>query len=256
MNFADRVVLVTGAAGGIGRAIAAAFLETGAAVMANDMDGDRLREAATDLQSIAENSFDLNVGDVRVSDAVESMVVETTRRFGRIDILVNNAGIGLSSRVVDMSEDEWDAVLNTNLRGPFLLSRAAARHMIERGGGGKIINITSGSYKNARIGASHYCASKAALAMFTRVLALELAEHRVNVNSVAPGLIDIERRKTPPDYIKAYLQMVPWGRMGKPEEIAQAVLFLASEKAEYITGEILEVSGGSSAGLYFLPQSR
>ena len=128
--------------------------------------------------------------------------------------------------------------------------------MIERGRGGKIINITSGAYKSARRGASHYCSSKAALAMFTQVLALELAEHRINVNSVSPGFIDVGLRPAVlQQYKDTMMKMIPWGRMGKPEEIARAVLFLASEDAEYITGEILEVDGGALVGRYILPLS-
>ena len=256
MNFQNHTVLVTGAGGGIGRAIATAFVQAGANVMANDMDGSRLQETLTKLQSMGEDRIGTFVADVRDRNEVEALSAETLQRFGRIDILVNNAGIGPSTPVLEMADEEWDAVLATNLKGPFLLSRAVARHMVSRGEGGKIVNITSGSYKTARIGAAHYCASKAALAMLTKVLALELAEHRINVNSVAPGLIDIEKRSTPRQYVDAFTKMIPLGRMGRPDEVARAVLFLASKDAEYITGAILELSGGAIAGWYNMPRSR
>jgi 3-oxoacyl-[acyl-carrier protein] reductase len=176
------------------------------------------------------------------------------RRYGRVDILVNNAGICPSSLVKDMAAEEWDTVMATNLRAPFLLSQAVARHMIEAGRGGKIVNVTSGSYKSARRGAAHYCCSKAGLEMLTRVLALELAEHRINVNAVAPGLTDVGPHfNATPQYKETLIRNIPWGRMATPDEIARAVLFLASDEAEYVTGETLSVDGGSLAGRYILP---
>ena len=257
MNFQNRTVLVTGAGAGIGRAIATAFLQAGACVMANDVDVAGLEETANLLRSLAEERMATCVADVRAKSEVDAMVEETTLRFGPVDILVNNAGIYPSTPVTEILEEEWDAVIETNLRGPFLLCQAVARQMVKRGKGGSIINITSGAYKSARVGASHYCSSKAALAMFTKVLALELAEHRVRVNSVSPGLVDVGPRPFVSQVYKdALVKMIPWGRMGRPDEIARAVLFLGSEDAEYITGEILEVDGGALAGRYSLPLSR
>jgi len=257
MDFQNRSVLVTGGGAGIGRAIGTAFVQAGACVMVNDIDAAGIEETAKLLGPIAGDRIATYVADVRAKAEVEAMVKETTRRFGPVDILVNNAGIYPSTLLTDMSEEEWDTVIETNLRGPFLLCQVVARQMVERGEGGKIINITSGAHKSARVGASHYCSSKAALAMFTKVLALELAEHHINVNSVSPGLIDVGVRPfVSREYRDALIKMIPWGRMGTPDEIARAVLFLGSEDAEYITGEILEVDGGSLAGRYSLPLSR
>ncbi len=253
-------MLVTGAGAGIGRAIATAFVQAGAQVMANGLHATITEEAAKLLRPVAEDRIATYIADVSSKSDIDAMVAETIRRFGQIDILVNNAAIFANTPVVEMSVDEWDALIKTYLRGPFLLCQAVACQMIERGEGGKIINITSSAHKSARRGASHYCSSKAALAMFTKVLALELAEHRINVNSVSPGLIEVERMQSPSNdfakYLNALVKMIPLSRMGKPDEVARAVLFLASEDAEFINGEILEVDGGGGAGRYSLPLSR
>jgi 3-oxoacyl-[acyl-carrier protein] reductase len=256
MDFRERVVIVTGAGAGIGRAIATAFVKAGARVMANDLVRENIDETAVLLRPIAADRIATHVADVRVKSEIGAMVTETTRRLGPIDILVNNAGICPSSPVIEMPVEEWDTVMATNLRGPFLLCQVVARQMIERGKGGKIINITSGAYKSARRGAAHYCASKSGLDMFTKVLALELGEHHINVNAVAPGLTDTGAvAETPEQYRDTLVKAIPWGRMARPEEIARAVLFLASEESEYITGETLSVDGGSLVGRYFLPPS-
>jgi 3-oxoacyl-[acyl-carrier protein] reductase len=254
MDFKNRIVLVIGAGGGIGRAIATGFVQGGAKVMANDLDKGRIEETAALLRPIAGDRIATYVADVRVKSEIDAMVAETIRRWGCVDILVNTAGLCPNSAVTEMRVEEWDDVMATNLRGPFLLCQAIARQMIERGKGGKIVMITSGAYKSARRGAAHYCSSKAALDMFTKVLALELGEHHINVNAVAPGLTDTGALvKASDQYKETLVKSIPWGRMARPEEIARAVLFLASEESEYITGETLLVDGGSLAGRYFLP---
>lgn len=254
MDFENRTVLVTGAGAGIGRAIAIAFVKAGARVMANDIARANVEETAALLRAVAADHIATYVADVRVKSEVEAMVEETKRRFGPVDILVNNAGICPSSLVSEMPVEEWDAVIATNLRGPFLVCQAIALQMIECGKRGKIVNITSAAYKSARRGAAHYCCSKAALEMFTKVLALELGEYHINVNAVAPGLTDVgPHLAASQQYKDLIVKSIPWGRMARPDEIARAVLFLASAESEYITGETLLVDGGSLAGRYFLP---
>jgi 3-oxoacyl-[acyl-carrier protein] reductase len=193
---------------------------------------------------------------MRNQEEINALVDKTHGSFGPVDILVNNAGIYPNKPVVEMALEEWDAVMETNLRGPFLLCKAVAKQMIEKGTPGRIINITSGAHRSARKGAAHYASSKAALTMFTKVLALELAEHGINVNTVSPGLIDVgPQMPVTQEYKDSLVKMIPRGRMGTPEEIARAVLFMVSEDAEYITGESLEVDGGAGAGRFFLPLS-
>jgi 3-oxoacyl-[acyl-carrier protein] reductase len=245
---ASRVALVTGGAHGIGRGIAQAFARSGAKVAIADR-GDR--EAGSTAQEIAADTgaelLPVTV-DVRDAASVESAVQRIEAMLGPIDVLVNNAGIYPNTPVVDMDEAEWDAVFDTNVKGMFLVSRAVARRMIDRGLGGRIVNISSGAAESGRIGAAHYCSSKAAVNMFTRVLALELAPHNIAVNAVGPGLIEVPDWSLSSEYINALIASTPMGRIGQPEDVARAVLYLASPDATYITGTTLYVDGGSLAG--------
>jgi 3-oxoacyl-[acyl-carrier protein] reductase len=172
-------------------------------------------------------------------------------------VAVANAGIYPNTPVLEMSTEEWDRVMETNMRGVFLTCQAAARAMVARGTRGKIITLSSGAALSGRQGASHYCASKAGVVMFTKVLALELAKHHINVNSIAPGLIEVKSEVSPltSEYVETLTRSIPWGRIGQPEDIANAALFLASPLADFITGEVLAVNGGSAAGRAFLPLS-
>ena len=243
-----RSVVITGAGHGIGQAIAAAFAANGDAIVVADLDPLRAEAAAEAIRDETGTPAIPVQTDVRDSASVEAMVETAMSELGKIDVLVNNAGIYPSSLVVDMRDAEWDAVFDTNVKGTFLVSRAVTRRMIARGQGGKIVNLTSASAEIGRVGAAHYCASKAAVAMFTRVLALELAPHHIAVNAVGPGLIEVPDWSHSDDYIAAMVAANPMRRMGQPAEVARAVLYLASPDTTYVTGTTLYVDGGGLAG--------
>src|SRR5919202_1990890 len=250
-----RSVIVTGAAEGISRCIATAFCQFGDRVALLDYERDKLERTAAEISAAGGTAVGLHA-DVRDAAAVEDAVGRAARAHGGVDIAINNAAVYPNTPVVDMAEDEWDLVLDTNLKGAFLFTRAAARHMIGQGRGGKLCLIASGAYRSARRGAAHYCASKAGLVLLAQTLALELAEHRINVNVVSPGLIEVGLRPgVSIPYRDKIKQDIPWGRFGRPDEIAHAVQFLCSADAEFITGSVLAVDGGSSAGRFHLPIS-
>lgn len=257
MRYQDKAVLVTGAAAGIGRGIASAFLEEGATVLLSDFRSEALDRTVQELRDEFGDRALGQPGDVRDAGQVDAMHEALLARTGRLDVVVSNAGIYPNRLVVEMDEEEWCRVLDTNAKGTFLVCRAAARRFIAQATGGKIITISSGAWRSGRLGAAHYCASKAAVVLFTQVLALELAPHRVNVNCIAPGLVEVEGEVSPisAEYKETLTKSIPWGRIGNPRDIARAALFLASDEAEFITGEILAVNGGASAGRTNLPLS-
>lgn len=254
-DFRAATVLVTGAGAGIGLAIARAFHAAGARVALGDMNTDTVQRAAAGL---GDGHVFSGVVDVREESSVQAFFAAVERALGPVTIAVANAGVFPNCPVIDMPVAEWDRVMETNLRGTFLTCQAAARSMTAGGRGGKIITISSGAHASARLGGSHYCASKAGIVMFTKVLAMELASQRINVNCVAPGYINTKAEDAPvdPDFQNAMLRNIPWGRFGTPVEIAQSALFLASSAAEYVTGEVLAVNGGAFAGRAYLPLNK
>lgn len=240
------VAIVTGAGQGIGAAIARELASGGAYVALIDINEEAANNVADELKQA--QVFNGNILD---SDFLQKTIDTILADKGQIDILVNNAGIIRDNLLLKMSEEEWDAVLDVNLKGAFLCCKAVVPSMKEQKRG-KIVNIASRSWLG-NIGQVNYSASKGGLVSLTRTLALELARDQINVNAVAPGLIDTAMTQKLPDKVKEkLLRMQPTGKMGTVEDIAAAVAFLASEKARFITGQVLHVDGGKSCGILSL----
>ncbi len=255
LGLKGKVAVVTGAARGIGRGIALTLAGEGARVAVNYVNrADAAEEAVRLIRGAGGEALAIRA-DVGIYSEAERLVAETLQRFGRIDILVNNAGIVSRKPILEVPLEEWDRVVHTNFYGCFHCSRLVGRHMVERGGGGKIISISSIHGRVAKASLGPYCATKAAIEMFSKQLAVELAPHRINVNVVASGTIITEinlplYQSTKPEDIekrRAVLHRVPWGEIGQPEDIGRAVAFLASDTARYITGAVLYVDGGYTA---------
>lgn len=248
MCAAKPVVLVTGAANGIGAAVAERFGADGYAVALGDIDEDGLEQRIDELQQNGTDAHGVQV-DVSDSTAVDRLIEEVVEEFGRIDVLVNNAGIVTRREFLDLPEDEWDRVIAVNLRGPYLVSQRVAEHMIDHTIEGAIVNVTSIHQTVPRRFATHYDASKGGAWMLTQDMALELAEHGINVNAVAPGAVKTPMNQPILDDEELYqntIDRIPAGRLAEPEEIAGVVRFLASDEAEYVTGSHLTIDGGLS----------
>ena len=243
MDFTGKKALVTGSGGGIGKSIALLLAEMGADIVVNDVSIENAQQTAREIISKGQKTIVSNanvVNDTQVKDMFESIASE----FGRIDILVNNAGITKDSLLMDMREDQWDQVMDVNLKGVFLCCKYAAKMMSDQQYG-KIINISSASGQAGNIGQVNYAASKGGVIAITKTLAKELARYNINVNAVAPGFIRTPMTQTVPEKVEKYLTgQIPLKRMGEPEDIANAVAFLASDNSAYITGQVLSVNGG------------
>src|SRR5450631_3584268 len=251
----SKVALVTGAARGIGLAVAKRFLAEGWRVALLDIEGELLWTSIKALDA-ADNTLGLHC-DVSNAGAVGSAIAEIERRFGRLDALVNNAGVAVFAPLLETSDEDWSRVLAVNLTGPFLCTRAAAPLMREHGGGA-IVNITSISGLRASALRTAYGTSKAGLAHLTKQFAVELAGLGIRVNAVAPGPVDTAMAKAvhTPAIRADYHDTIPLNRYGLEEELAEAVFFLCSERASYITGQILAVDGGFDAAGIGLPTLR
>lgn len=244
MLLGGKVAIITGASRGIGRAVALELAKNGAKVVVN-FAGNRAA-AEQVAAAIKENGGEAILHQADVADAatVDALFKAATEAFGRVDILVNNAGITRDNLLLRMKEEEWDAVLNTNLKGVFNCTKVAAKIMMKQRSG-KIINMTSVIGLMGNAGQANYAAAKAGVIGFTKATAKELASRNITVNAIAPGFITTDMTAVLTDDVKAELaKQIPLGRLGTPEDIAAAVLFLASDAASYITGQTLTVDGG------------
>jgi 3-oxoacyl-[acyl-carrier protein] reductase len=240
---AGRVAMVTGGTRGIGLAIARLLAEDGASVVVSGRDGARLEAAARDLEAAGGAVLAL-VADAAKREDADRLVEATKERFGRIDILVNNAGVTRDQLLIRMKDDDWDQVLDINLRGVFLMTRAAGKVMM-RQKSGRIINISSTAGAMGNPGQVNYSAAKAGVIGLTKAAARELAHWNILVNAVAPGLIDTDMASAiPAEARDALVQQVPLKRIGTGREVAEAVRFLAGDGAAYVTGQTIHVNGG------------
>lgn len=236
------VAIVTGSGRGIGKAIASLLVEAGAKIVVNDVSGDLSKSAAAEFESRGIEALAAPC-NVTMTEQIDKMVESVMNRFGRIDILVNNAGITRDDLFMRMSEEHWQAVIDTNLTSAFKVTKPILKIMSKQRLG-RIINIASTTGVHGNAGQVNYAAAKAGLIGFTKTLALEYASRNITCNAVAPGFIDTDMTKAlGEDKIKKVVERIPLGRMGKPDDIAHAVLFFAGA-GSYITGQVLEVSGG------------
>ncbi|MSP88420.1 MAG: SDR family oxidoreductase [Alphaproteobacteria bacterium] len=256
MRLQNRVALITGGAKGIGRGCVERFLAEGARVAAVDIDvaaGNRLVEELKGKGELV--FFECNVGK---RPAVENAVAQTVKHFGQIDILVNNAGINRPNDFLKMPEEDFDLVIQTNLKSVFLFGQAVGRHMVERGKGGAIVNMASTSVIITMGNIAAYAASKGGISSITKAMALNLAPHGIRVNAVGPGTIITELTKRlmdDPVQSKKIMSRTPLGRFGTPADVAAVIFFLASDDAAYVTGQTIYIDGGRTGMNYTVPGS-
>lgn len=244
MKLSGKVALVTGASRGIGREIALQLARDGANVAVNYAGSEqKAMEVVQEIKSLGREGIAIQ-GDVANSEAVTNMVKEVIDTFGQLDILVNNAGITRDNLLMRMKEEDWDAVINTNLKGVFLCTKAVTRQMMKQRSG-RIINISSIVGASGNAGQANYVAAKSGVIGLTKTSAMELAPRGITVNAIAPGFITTDMTdKLPEDIQQQMLKQIPLGTFGEPKDIANVVSFLASDDSKYITGQTIHVNGG------------
>ena len=243
LKLKGKVALVTGGAQGIGKSVALLLARNGADIVVSDINLEKAEETANEIGSIGPRAMAFKA-DVANSNDVERMVGAILEKFGKIDILVNNAGITRDKLILRMTEEDWDLVLNVNLKGTFNCTKAVVRHMAKQRSG-KIVSIASVVGEMGNAGQANYAASKAGVIGFTKTIAREFAQRGINVNAIAPGYIETPMTDALPEKAKEELKrLIPMERLGRPEDVAEAVLFLVSEASSYITGQVLNVNGG------------
>lgn len=243
MKLTGKVALVTGAAQGIGRAIALLLARNGADIVISDINLEKAEETAKEIRAIGPKAMAIKVDVSNLGD-VERMVEGILEKLAKIDILVNNAGITRDKLILRMTEEDWDAVLGVNLKGTFNCTKAVIRHMAKQRSG-KIVNIASVVGEMGNAGQANYSASKAGVIGLTKTIAREYAQRGININAIAPGYIETPMTEALPEKAKEELKkLIPMERLGRPEDVAEAALFLVSEESSYITGQVLNVNGG------------
>jgi 3-oxoacyl-[acyl-carrier protein] reductase len=243
VDLQGQVAIITGSGGGLGEAIAKKLASLGADIVINDVMAEGAERVAADIRAMGRRAL-VCIGSVTSAADCEKMVEDSMAEFGKIDILVNNAGITRDALLVRMKEEQWDLVLDINLKGAFLCTKAVARPMM-KAEYGRIVNIASVAGVGGNAGQANYSASKGGLISLTKTTAQELASRKVTANAVAPGFIETKMTEVLPDEVRqGWLTRVPLGRAGTPEDVANVVAFLASPQAGYVTGQCLNIDGG------------
>jgi 3-oxoacyl-(acyl-carrier-protein) reductase len=246
-NLKDKVAIVTGSGRGLGAATALKLAEKGCDLVINDISAENAKSVAAEVEKLGRKSL-VSTHDVSDYKSAYALAEEVKSKFGKIDILVNNAGITRDAMLHKLTEEKWDEVIRVNLKGPFNMGQACAKIMMEQKSG-RIVNLASVAYLG-NIGQTNYSASKAGVVGMTSTWALELSKYNINVNAIAPGFIDsVLTQQIPPEVKEKFVQRIPLKRIGKPEDIANIIAFLASDEASYITGQCFHVDGGLTAGI-------